>query len=147
MAYTKQHLQYNAIHVSIWRYRWWQKRAVAVKVKILLFLSRKDKLKIIPTLKPCPFGLIKRLDPVVVIFFKKRQKNYKCWINSISKKFTTTGSANTCNFSWKWKNFDFKKNYNYGIKAQLKSHTCNFFEINFFSFPKKNYKCWLFQSL
>ena len=35
------------------------------------------------------------------------------------------------------KNFDFKKNYNYGIKAPLKSHSCIFFEINFFSFPKK----------
>ena len=51
--------------------------------------------------KPCPFGLIKRLDPVVVIFFKKCQKNYKCWIKCISKKITTTGSTNTCNFFWK----------------------------------------------
>ena len=50
------------------------------------------------TQKPCPFGLIKSLDPIVVIFFKKCQKNYKCWIKCISKKFTTTGSANTCNF-------------------------------------------------
>ena len=77
-------------------------------------------------------------DPVVVIFFKKCQKNYKCWIKCISKKFTTTGSANTCKFFWKWKNFDFKKNYNYGIKAPLKSHSCIFFfEIKFFSFSKK----------
>ena len=51
--------------------------------------------------EPCPFGLIKRLDPVVVIFFKKCQKNYKCWIKCILKKITTTGSANTCIFFWK----------------------------------------------
>ena len=54
--------------------------------------------------KPCPFGLgLKKfaLDPVVVIFFKKCQKIYKCWIKCISKKFTTTGSANTCKFFWK----------------------------------------------
>ena len=98
-------------------------------------------------LKPCPFGLIKRLDPVVVIFFKKCQKIYKCWIKCISKKFTTTGSANTCKFFWKWKNFDLKKNYNYGIKAPLKSHSCNFFWNQNFFISKKNYKCWLIQSL
>ena len=40
-------------------------------------------------------------------------------------------------FFLKMKKFDFKKNYNYGIKAPLKSHSCIFFEINFFSFPKK----------
>ena len=39
LAYTKHHLHYNFIHVSIWRYRWWQKRAVAEKVKILLLFA------------------------------------------------------------------------------------------------------------
>ena len=51
--------------------------------------------------EPCPFefGLRKfALDPVVENFFKSCQKNYKCWIKCISKKITTTGSANTCNF-------------------------------------------------
>ena len=55
-------------------------------------------------LQPCPFGLGLRkfsLDPVVVIFFKKCKKNYKCWIKCISKKIATTGSGNTCNFFWK----------------------------------------------
>ena len=50
-------------------------------------------------LKPCPFGLIKRLDPIVVIFFQKFQKNYKSTLviffeNEkilISKKITTMG--------------------------------------------------------
>ena len=31
-------------------------------------------------------------------FLLNFQKNYKCWIKCISKKFTTTGSANTCIF-------------------------------------------------
>ena len=97
--------------------------------------------------QPCPFGLIKRLDPIVLIFFKKCQKIYKCWIKCISKKITTTGSANTCKFFWKWKNFDLKKNYNYGIKAPLKSHSCIFFWNQNFFISKKNYKCWLIQSL
>ena len=101
------------------------------------------------------------LDPVVVIFFKKCQKNYKCWIKWISKKFTTIGSANTCNFFWKWKKIDFKKKYNYGILVVLWSHSCNFFWNQIFSFSKKitsvgsantckffdifkkNYKCWI----
>ena len=57
--------------------------------------------------------------------------------SAFQKKFTTTGSANTCNFFLKMKKFDFKKKYNYGIKAPLKSHSCIFFEIKIFSFPKK----------
>ena len=111
---------------------------------------------------PFEFGLRKfALDPVVVIFFKKCQKNYKCWIKWISKKFTTIGSANTCNFFWKWKKIDFKKKYNYGILVVLWSHSCNFFWNQIFSFSKKitsvgsantckffdifkkNYKCWI----
>ena len=34
-------------------------------------------------IQPCPFDLGLRkfaLDPVVVTFFKKCQKNYKCWL-------------------------------------------------------------------
>ena len=45
------------------------------------------------------------------------------------------------------KKFWFQKKYNYGIKAQLKSHTCNFFLNQFFFIFKKKYKCWLIQSL
>ena len=30
--------------------------------------------------KPCPFGLRKWLNPVVVIFFKNAKKNDKCWL-------------------------------------------------------------------
>ena len=61
------------------------------------------------------------LDPTLVFFFKMKfflnfQKNYKCWIKCISKKFTTTGSANTCNFFC-----IFKKNCNYWIKSFSKS--------------------------
>ena len=54
--------------------------------------------------KACPFEF--GLDPVVVIFFKKYQKNYKRWIKCISKngsdqnffrhflkKITTAGSS------------------------------------------------------
>ena len=72
----------------------------------------------------------------------------------ISKKFTSVGSVNTCNFFdifwkklqrldqptlffWKWKNFDFKKNYNYGIKAPLKSHSCIFFWNQIFFISKE----------
>ena len=78
------------------------------------------------------------LDPVVVIFFKKCQKNYKCWIKWISKKFTTIGSANTCNFFWKWKKIDFKKkNTTMGFKWCFDPIVVIFFEIKNFSFPKK----------
>ena len=70
-------------------------------------------------------------------FFQKCQKNYKCWIKCISKKFTTTGSANTCNFFWKWKNFDFKKNTTMGFKWCFDPIVVIFFEIKNFSFPKK----------
>ena len=46
-----------------------------------------------------------------IFFFKwKFPKKYKCWMKCISKKFTTTGSANTCNFfaftiSWNFTKF------------------------------------------
>ena len=43
----------------------------------------------------------------------------------------------------KWKNFHFKKNYKYGIKAPIQSHTCIFFWNQNFSHFKKNYKCWI----
>ena len=81
----------------------------------------------------CPFGLGLRkfaLDPVVVISFKKRQKNFKCWIKCISKKFTMIGSANTCNFFGNEKKIDlknvifltfFEKKYNDWIKSFYKS--------------------------
>ena len=56
---------------------------------------------------PFEFGLSKiTLDPVVVIFFKKCQKNHKCqlirhlwffWKWNF-EKITSVGSANTCNF-------------------------------------------------
>ena len=46
--------------------------------------------------EPCPFGLIKRLDPVVVIFFQKMSKKLKVLDKVHFKK---TGSANT--FFWK----------------------------------------------
>ena len=78
-------------------------------------------------------------DPVVVNFFEihliqhffwERKKNhfkkklqvwdqstnYKCWIKCILKQFTTTGSANTCNFFC-----IFEKNYNDWIKSFSKS--------------------------
>ena len=82
------------------------------------------------------------LDPIVVIFFFKKyfcsenhkfrfnyfwtcdfhyinifcKKNYNDWIKCISKKFTTTGSTDTCNF------FSiFEKNYNDWIKSFSKS--------------------------
>ena len=35
------------------------------------------------------------------------------------------------------KKISFQKNYNYGMKAPLKSHTCIFFEIIFFFISKK----------
>ena len=31
----------------------------------------------------------------------------------------------------------FKKNYKYGIKAPIRSHSCIFFEMKYFLFPKK----------
>ena len=99
-------------------------------------------------LKPCPFGLIKRLDPVVVIFFKKCQKNYKCWIKCISKKFTTTGSANTCTFFC-----IFEKNYNDWIKSFSKSKWTGLIsklglkkkigKNLYFKIPKKVWCCFL----
>ena len=88
-------------------------------------------------LKPCPFGLIKRLDPVIVIFFKKCQKNYKCWINCISKKFTI-GSANTCNFFLEMKKkLISKKNTTMGFRWCCDPIVVIFFETKFFSFSKK----------
>ena len=87
--------------------------------------------------KPCPFGLIKSLDPIVVIFFKKCQKNYKCWIKCISKKFTTTGSANTCNFFGNEKILISKKITTMGSKHHLNPIVVFFFEIKIFSFSKK----------
>ena len=69
----------------------------------------------------CPFGLIKRLDPVVVIFSKN------------IKKFTSVGSS------------AFQKNLQrldqptlMGSKNHLHPIVVFFFEINFFSFPKKS---------
>jgi hypothetical protein len=58
--------------------------------------------------KPCPFGLGLRkfaLDPVVVIFFKKWQKNYKWWSDLTLRKFAL--------------DFDFRKIYKYEIKPPL----------------------------
>ena len=79
--------------------------------------------------EPCPFGLGLRkfaLDPTLVNFFKN------------VKKFTSVGWSDTCNFFLKMKKFDLKKNYNYGIKAPLKSHSCIFFWNQFFfHFQKK----------
>ena len=49
-------------------------------------------------------------------FFLNFQKNYQCWIKYISKKFTTTGSANTCILFC-----IFEKNYNDWIKSFSKS--------------------------
>jgi hypothetical protein len=40
--------------------------------------------------RPCPFGSeLKKfaLDPVVVIVFKKCQKNYKCWSDPVAANF------------------------------------------------------------
>ena len=53
--------------------------------------------------KNCKYGIKAPINSHTCIFLLKWkffhfQKNYKCWINCISKKFTTTGSANTCNF-------------------------------------------------
>ena len=39
-----------------------------------------------------------QLNPTLFFWNENFQKNYKCWIKCISKKFTTTGSANTCIF-------------------------------------------------
>ena len=36
--------------------------------------------------KPCPFGLIKRLDPVVVIFFKNAKKITSVGSSAFQKK-------------------------------------------------------------
>ena len=51
-------------------------------------------------------------DPVVVTFFE-------------------------CTFFGDEKKILSKKNYKYGIKAPIKSHTSIFFEMNIFSIPKK----------
>ena len=66
--------------------------------------------------KPCPFDLGLRkfaLDPVVVIFFKKCQKNYKCQSDPVVVNFFEMHLIQHLWFFW--------------IRAPLISHTCNFF--------------------
>ena len=70
-------------------------------------------------------------------FFKICQKNYKCWIKCISKKITTIGSANTCNFFGNEKNLISKKITTMGSKHNLNPTLVFLFQIDFFSFPKK----------
>ena len=62
-------------------------------------------------------------------FFQKCQKNYKCWIKCISKKFTTTGSANTC------------KPCPFGFG--LRKFALDPVVVIFFKKCQKNYKCWI----
>ena len=50
------------------------------------FWKKLQRLDQVQTFKACPFGSgLKKfgLDPVVVIFFKKCQKNYKCWSDPV----------------------------------------------------------------
>ena len=90
--------------------------------------------------KPCPFefGLRKfALDPIVVIFFKKCQKNYKCWIKCISKNLQRLDQPTLVIFFENEKILISKKNTTMGFKWCFDPIVVIFFEIKIFSFPKK----------
>ena len=84
------------------------------------------------TFEPCPFGLIKRLDPV--FFFKIVKEITSVGSSAFQKKI---GSANTCNFFGNEKILISKKITTMGSKHNLNPTLVIFFEIKFFSFPKK----------
>ena len=103
------------------------------------------------TQKPCPFesGLRKfALDPVVVIFFKKLQKNYKWWSDPVVIFFLKWTWSSHCNSFCKQylcsENHKFRFNYFW---------TCDFFYINIFCKKKlqrldkvhfiRNYNAWI----
>ena len=78
--------------------------------------------------KPCPFGLIKRLDPVVVIFFKNVKKITSVGSSAFQKILQRLDQPTLAIFFEKEKNLISKKITTMGSKHHLN-------------------KCWLIQSL
>ena len=90
-------------------------------------------------LEPCPFGLRKWVDPVVAIFFKN------------AKKITSVGWSSRCKFFWYALDpklvifLEMKKKIS-PKKFQVWDQGTNQIQQLYF-FSKKNYKCWLIQSM
>ena len=97
------------------------------------FLKKCQKLYL-----PCPFGLIKRLDPVVVIFFKKCQKKItSVGSSAFQKNLQRLDQPTLVIFFGNEKILISKKNTTMGFKWCLDPIVVIFFEIKIFSFPKK----------
>ena len=89
------------------------------------------------TFKPNPFGLLKRLDPVVVIFFKNVKKITSVGSSAFQKNLQRLDQPTLVFFFGNEKILISKKITTMGSKHHLNPIVVFFFEINFFSFPKK----------
>ena len=87
--------------------------------------------------KPCPFVLIKRLDPVVVIFSKSVKKITSVGSTAFQKKLQRLDQPTLAIFFENEKNLVSKKITTMGSQHHLNPIVVFFFEIKFFSFSKK----------
>ena len=85
--------------------------------------------------KACPFEF--GLDPVVVIFFKKCQKITSVGSSAFQKNLQRLDQPELVIFFGNEKILISKKITTMGSKHHLNPIVVFFFEINFFSFPKK----------
>ena len=86
--------------------------------------------------QPCPFGLIKRLDPVV-IFVKNVKKITSVGSTAFQKNLQRLDQPTLVIFFGNEKNLISKKNTTMGFRWCCDPIVVIFFETKFFSFSKK----------